>query len=162
MIVNGGNWELCTDAYFRGSCSVYGPGRYRDLGGGMVRQLSSIRPADNARNDPDRGGYIPAPPSAAPQPYYPQPQGGARAILFSEHDLRGANLVIDGDIPNLDVTGFNDRASSMRVESGYWMFCSDAGFRGDCRTFGPGDYPNLPDGFEGRISSVRRAAGPGR
>jgi hypothetical protein len=27
--------------------------------------------------------------------------------------------------------------------------------------FGPGDYPNLPDGFEGKISSVRRVAGPG-
>jgi hypothetical protein len=59
-------------------------------------------------------------------------------------------------MPNLDRTGFNDRASSIRIEGGYWLFCSDADYQGDCRTFGPGDYPNLPDGFERRISSVRR------
>ena len=31
----------------------------------------------------------------------------------------------------------------MRVERGYWMFCSDANSCGECRTFGPGDYPSL-------------------
>ena len=46
-------------------------------------------------------------------------------------------------MPNLGNTGFNDRAQSMRVERGYWIFCSDAGFQGDCRTFGPGNYPTL-------------------
>jgi len=162
MVINEGNWELCTDAFYRGSCSVFGPGSYRDLGNGLVRQVSSLRPAAGGRYDDNRGGYIPPPPAAAPQPYYPRPaRDGARAILFSDHDLRGGNVVIDGDLPNLDGTGFNDRASSIRVEGGYWMFCSDAGYRGDCRVFGPGDYPNLPDGFEGKISSVRRVAGPG-
>jgi len=57
---------------------------------------------------------------------------------------------------NFDGNSFNDRASSLRVERGYWMFCSDAGFRGTCRTFGPGDYPNLPPGLDNRISSGRR------
>jgi hypothetical protein len=57
---------------------------------------------------------------------------------------------------NLDGTGFNDRASSLRVEGGYWLFCSDAGFRGTCRTFGPGDYPTLPPGLNNQISSGRR------
>ena len=45
---------------------------------------------------------------------------------------------------NLDRTSFNDRAASLRVYSGYWIFCSDSEFRGDCRTFGPGDYASLP------------------
>jgi hypothetical protein len=53
-------------------------------------------------------------------------------------------------------TGFNDRASSLRVEQGYWMFCSDANFEGRCLTFGPGDYPQLPGGLDNRISSGRR------
>jgi hypothetical protein len=35
-----------------------------------------------------------------------------------------------------------------------WIFCSDAGFRGECRTFGPGDYASLP-GMNDRISSGR-------
>ena len=47
-------------------------------------------------------------------------------------------------MPNLNTTGFNDRASSLRVQSGYWIFCSDSEFRGECRTFGPGDYASLP------------------
>jgi len=41
---------------------------------------------------------------------------------------------------------------------GYWMFCSDANFEGSCRTFGPGDYPNLPPDLDHRISSGRRIA----
>jgi len=55
--------------------------------------------------------------------------------------------------------GFNDRASSLRIERGYWMFCSDASFRGNCRTFGPGDYPTLPNGLTTRS---RRAGGSTR
>jgi uncharacterized protein len=35
-------------------------------------------------------------------------------------------------------------------------FCSDAEFRGTCRTFGPGDYPNLPAGLNNQIPSGRR------
>jgi hypothetical protein len=58
-------------------------------------------------------------------------------------------------MPSLGRTGFNDRASSLRVESGYWIFCSDAEFRGECRTFGPGDYATLP-GLNNVISSGRR------
>ena len=58
-------------------------------------------------------------------------------------------------VRNLDRTSFNDRAASLRVERGYWIFCSDANFEGDCRTFGPGDYPNLPGELNRRISSGR-------
>ena len=35
------------------------------------------------------------------------------------------------------------------------MFCTDANFLGDCRTFGPGDYPSL-SWLSNRISSGRR------
>jgi hypothetical protein len=61
--------------------------------------------------------------------------------------------------PNLDHSGFNDRARSLRVESGYWIFCSDANFRGDCQTYGPGDYPQLPSGQKQSISSGRQVPG---
>ena len=60
-----------------------------------------------------------------------------------------------GSMPQLaDRISFG-RASSMRVERGYWMFCTDANFNGECRTFGPGDYPQL-GWFSNRISSGRR------
>jgi hypothetical protein len=35
-------------------------------------------------------------------------------------------------------------------------FCSDADFQGTCRTFGPGDYPNLSRGLDNKVSSGRR------
>ena len=59
-------------------------------------------------------------------------------------------------VRNLDRTQFNDRAESLRVESGYWIFCSDANFGGECQTFGPGDYSTLPWGLTYKISSGRR------
>ena len=41
----------------------------------------------------------------------------------------------------------------------YWIFCSDANFQGNCHTYGPGDYPNLPSGQSHAISSGRRVSG---
>lgn len=32
IVVLRGRWQLCTDAYFAGRCSVYGPGRYASVG----------------------------------------------------------------------------------------------------------------------------------
>jgi len=144
MIVYNGTWELCVDADFQGGCEVFGPGRHANLGG-VSGRVSSLRPARGAGG----GGEAPG--------------GGAggwgsgnRAILYEGQSLSGRNFVVSDYLANLDGTGFNDRASSLRIERGYWMFCSDANFRGECRTFGPGDYPDLPNGLSGRISSGRR------
>jgi hypothetical protein len=82
---------------------------------------------------------------------------GVGAVLYSNSDFRGDRYVVQGDyMRDLANTGFNDRAQSLRVERGYWIFCSDAEFRGQCRTFGPGDYRQLPHALENRISSGRR------
>lgn len=43
MIVRRGRWQLCSDAYFRNNCAVFGPGRYDNLGG-LAGGASSIRP----------------------------------------------------------------------------------------------------------------------
>jgi hypothetical protein len=42
MFVNQGQWELCTDAGYRGQCIVVGPGRYEHLGE-LSQRLSSMR-----------------------------------------------------------------------------------------------------------------------
>jgi hypothetical protein len=82
---------------------------------------------------------------------------GIGAVLYSDPDFRGGRFAVQGDyMRNLADTGFNDRAQSLQVERGYWMFCSDADFQGTCRTFGPGDYRRLPRGLDNRISSGRR------
>jgi hypothetical protein len=83
----------------------------------------------------------------------------SRALLYEYPNLSGRSFVIDSEaVANLANSGFNDRAASLRVEGGYWIFCSDANFQGDCRTYGPGDYPSLPSGLANSISSGRRVS----
>jgi len=79
----------------------------------------------------------------------------ARATLYEGANLSGRSYPLHETMHNLCGSGFNDRASSLRVESGYWIFCSDSEFRGECRTFGPGEYATLP-GLNNVISSGRR------
>ncbi len=136
-IVEGTAWEICVDAGYR-DCRKLPPGRYpylADLGG----QVSSARPSSPPRELPRE--------RLAPR---------ANATLFSGPNLTGRAFQLGGEgSSNLDGV-FNDRASSLRVERGYWIFCSDANFRGECRTFGPGEYQFLPPELDGRISSGRR------
>lgn len=42
IVVHSGQWEACTDAYFAGTCVVFGPGRYPRLSG-MATEISSLR-----------------------------------------------------------------------------------------------------------------------
>ena len=142
VIVRDGVWQLCDDAYFRGHCVTLEPGRYSSLRAmGLDNKVSSAREIGGFGAPPREGRW----------------GGGSRAVLYSNQGLRGERFVIEGNyMPNLERTGFNDRAQSLRVEGGYWIFCSDANFQGQCRTFGPGSYPSLPPALENKISSGRR------
>lgn len=136
VVIRNGTWQLCADAYFRGRCVTLEPGEYRNLGQmGLANQVSSARQLG--------GGNW---------------GGGSRGAvtLFEDYNFGGRSYAVQGPAENLGRTGFNDRAASMRVERGYWMFCSDSEFRGTCRTFGPGDYPSLGGGLDRQISSGRR------
>jgi hypothetical protein len=137
-IVEGGAWELCVDADFRGGCRIFVPGRYAELGG-LSGRISSARPSYDQRGEMPRDGI----------------RGRASATLFAGPNLTGRAFRLSSEgLDNL-YDRFNDRASSLRVERGYWIFCSDASFRGECRTFGPGDYASLP-GLNNGIASGRR------
>jgi hypothetical protein len=142
-IVHGGVWRLCEHADFRGDCRSFGPGRHNDLGslGGRVSSATLVA-----------AGGGPADWNAGQPP---------RAVLFEQAGFGGRFLGIEGDVlPNLDQTNFNDRAASLRIEGGYWIFCTDAYFQGTCRTFGPGEYPSLPLDVDKKISSGRRISEP--
>src|SRR5664279_464862 len=146
-VVDSGQWEVCVDADYSGGCQVLGPGRYPDLGA-LAGRVSSVRPVSNAMA-PSRGGGDRRSMSGGGD--------GARATLYEGANLSGRAYTLgSGNMANLDGTGFNDRASSLRVDSGYWVFCSDANFAGECRTFGPGTYASLPPGLNNMISSGRR------
>jgi hypothetical protein len=143
-VVHEGRWEICLDPGFRG-CSILLPGAYPRLGA-YANQISSLRPLDGQYSDGRYDGRYPDNPGRARE---------ARATLFEGPNMTGRPFPIYDGVTNLGRTGFNDRASSLRVESGYWIFCSDSEFRGECRTYGPGEYPILP-GLNNAISSGRR------
>ena len=139
-VVHEGRWEICVDADFGGSCGVLAPGAYPELGA-YAGRISSVRPVEGrySGNRGDERGR----------------NRDARATLYEGPNLSGRSYSLDETMSNLGTSGFNDRASSLRVESGYWIFCSDSDYRGECRTFGPGDYASLP-GMNNVISSGRR------
>ena len=166
IAVRDGVWEVCTDAYFNGQCVRLQPGEYRNLRGSLDRSISSAREVGQAAYAPQApvyGGQQAPVYGGPPAPVYggPVARGGGepRAILYSGNGMSGRTFEIDRDVVrNLERVGFNDRASSLTILNGYWIFCSDANFEGDCRTFGPGDYPNLPFDLDRKISSGRRIA----
>ena len=144
IIVGSGTWQVCDDAYFRGNCVTLQPGEYPSLKQvGMNDRISSARELGSWGHRESSGGG--------------NWGEGVRAVLYEGPNFSGRSYVITSNsLSNLGGTGFNDRASSLRVEQGYWLFCSDADYSGECLTFGPGEYPTLPPHLNNRISSARR------
>lgn len=138
--VLAGIWELCTDAYFRGRCTAFGPGEYPTLGEHSNTYSSARELA--------RGAH------ARPVP----PPGDGAIVMFDQEGFRGRGFGIDSAISDLDPAGFNDRARSLIVKSGIWEVCTDPDFRGRCRIFPKGEYPALDLGLNDQISSARPAA----
>jgi hypothetical protein len=143
-VISRGAWQLCDDAYFRGNCVTLQPGQYPSLRAmGINDRISSAR---------ELGGWGP-PPSSGGGNW----GEGIRVVLYEGPNFSGRSYVLtENALRDLSGTGFNDRASSLRIEQGYWMFCSDSEFHGTCLTYGPGDYANLPQELNNRISSARR------
>ena len=81
---------------------------------------------------------------------------GAAVITVWEHEnFRGESETLDTTVSRLD-DDWNDRISSIRVESGQWELCRDWDFR-SCRTVGT-DNPEiaiLGSGWNDSISSLR-------
>jgi uncharacterized protein YcfJ len=80
------------------------------------------------------------------------------AITFYEREgFRGRAFSTEKQVHNFERFGFNDRASSVVVDSGRWEVCDAAGFRGHCMVLRRGSYDSLRAmGMNNSISSVRR------
>lgn len=109
---------------------------------------------------PGGPGYAPGRPGYAPDPGYRPPGGGYgrdSVTVFVRRDWRGASARIDGPVANLSRLGINDRIRSIQLSgrSGAWQVCSDANYRGRCRTITSslGDLGRI--GMAGSISSLR-------
>ncbi|MFD2366163.1 beta/gamma crystallin-related protein [Pseudoduganella sp. GCM10020061] len=140
IIVRSGAWEVCMDAGFRGGCRVFEPGQYRRMDG-MNDRISSVRRVGRDRDDGPRGG---------------RRDRDSVLQLYATTDLRGRGESVGRDTPDFTYIGFNDRTYGIRVLRGTWELCSDANFRGVCRTYGPGVHNDLGRGLAGRVSSARR------
>jgi Beta/Gamma crystallin len=141
-VVYGGVWRLCSRQYFRGECADFVPGRYENLGS-LTGRVSSAELVAVTSNAP----VSLAPPTAIT----------GQVVLYELPNFGGQSVVIDRvAIPDLQRVGFNDRASSIVIQSGVWTFCTDLSFRGDCRTLGPGQYAWLPLDVDRKIASARR------
>jgi Beta/Gamma crystallin len=140
-VVYGGVWRLCSRQYFRGECADFSPGRYDSLGS-LTGRVSSAE--------------LVAVTSSVPVSVAPPPAMTGRVVLYELPNFGGQSVVIDRSaISDLQRVGFSDRAASMRIVSGTWMFCTDAGFHGACYTLGPGQYASLPRDVDRRIASAR-------
>jgi hypothetical protein len=147
MFVMSGTWEICSEPYFRGQCRTYGPGEYPTLGG-QSNRVSSARPWGS-------GGQGPT--GAAGREWVDS--GAAEVSVFDRRDFQGPLRTLREATPNFEPLGFNDAIASIIVRRGTWEFCTDAMFGGDCRTYGPGQYPSLPGGHDDRYSSARPVEG---
>jgi uncharacterized protein YcfJ len=85
-------------------------------------------------------------------------------ITFYENDgYGGRTFTAQGNVSNMQRSGFNDRASSVVVSNNRWEVCEDAAFQGRCTVLRPGQYPSLSAmGLNDRVSSVRAVAGNSR
>ena len=150
LVVQGGSWEVCTDADFSGTCRTFAPGRYPSLGYGMTKAISSARPVIN--QDDARvihgGGWNRQRREEADNPI----------VLFGEDGIRGRSVAIANDIPDLSAANFNDSTQSLVIENGHWEFCSDSYYRGQCRVLGPGQYQRMEPVLYRSISSIRAAS----
>jgi uncharacterized protein YcfJ len=81
----------------------------------------------------------------------------ASQITFYEGaGYRGRAFTTDRRVENFKSYGFNDRASSVVVDSGRWQACENTVYTGRCVVLRPGAYDSLKSmGLNDRITSVR-------
>ncbi|HEX5126213.1 MAG TPA: beta/gamma crystallin-related protein, partial [Rhodocyclaceae bacterium] len=86
----------------------------------------------------------------------------AQVTFYEGEGFRGRAFTTDKPVRNFQYNGFNDRASSVIVDSGRWEVCEDAGYLGNCVVLRPGSYDSLARmGMNKRVSSVRPAVAHG-
>jgi hypothetical protein len=75
-------------------------------------------------------------------------------VIYKQNNFRGPSHTVKGEVNVLE-GGFAREAASLRVKGGYWEACTGNHFKGNCRVFGPGEYPSLEPGWHQSITSVR-------
>lgn len=90
-------------------------------------------------------------------------QAGAQVTFYEQERFQGRSFTTQQQVRNFERFGFNDRASSVAVQSSRWEVCEDPGFSGRCVVLRPGRYASLAAmGLNDRVSSVRAITGNAR
>lgn len=147
VVVQAGKWELCTEPQHRGTCVVFGPGRYDVLPGALSQRIRSARQVQVAAGAAAPGIAV-APP----------PPGDAPLTLYQDAGWQGRAVPVGGAVANLSALGFNDEASSLEIRSGRWQLCANADYQPPCMVLGPGRH-GLSGSFHDAITSVRPVFG---
>ena len=129
LVVSSGRWQVCTQPDLKGDCVVLGRGEYPALDPRLNHRIESARALASYG---DESGFY----------YRP-----ASIDFFEGPGFRGRTLRVDRD-----VLSFDARASSLVVNEGRWQMCTDPGYEGMCRVFGPGRYARL----QAPVGSLRR------
>ncbi|GGB70828.1 MULTISPECIES: beta/gamma crystallin-related protein [Henriciella] len=129
--VMGGAWEVCVDANYRGRCEII---EYREGYLNQMRlnnKITSIRPVSygyGGRHDRyDRNDRY-----GRGNDYGYGGRYNAPVVLYGNSNFRGDALPVTGAIPHLNPLRFNDKTSSIAIQSGAWEVCTDPNFRGRC------------------------------
>jgi hypothetical protein len=67
----------------------------------------------------------------------------AQVTFYEGEDFHGRAFTTTRGQADFRRGGFNDRASSVIVDSGRWEVCEDEGFNGECVLLKPGSYRSL-------------------
>ncbi len=90
-------------------------------------------------------------------------QAVAQITFYEAEGFRGRAFTTNKQVFNFERRGFNDRASSVVVDSGRWEVCEGARFEGRCMVLRRGSYDSLRGmGMNDRVSSVRPVSRNGR
>ena len=81
---------------------------------------------------------------------------GAQITFYQDDGFRGPAFTANKPVRDFRSLGFNDRASSVVVQSGRWEVCENTNFGGECVVLRPGSYTSLGAmGLNDQLSSVR-------
>jgi hypothetical protein len=82
--------------------------------------------------------------------------GYGRITLYRHTNYAGRSRSFTGDIPNLNLYGFGNIASSIVVQGGVWQLCDKPNYRGYCVILDRSQTNLWAYGFNDRAESLRR------
>ena len=159
IVVESGNWEVCSRPNFNGDCMTLGPGRYAKLDQKINHRIESVRQVGEAKRDAvadegDRRGRRDGARDERDGRRDGRDHAARGAIdIYPGPDFGGRPIRVDRDLASLE--GNSERASSIVIHEGTWQLCTQAYYEGWCRTFEPGRYGSLGR-LDNRVASAKQ------